>query len=86
MRDRHHGPDLFADFPLEAVMRRSYPQMSPARRQQILDECRLHGRMGAPRLPASVHIRGDELSESMLIRAIDEHDLGLAEREQEAPK
>ncbi len=64
-------------------MRRSYPQLSPARRQQILDECHFAGRMGAPRLPASVHVHGDELSESMLVRAIDIHALGLAEHEQE---
>lgn len=60
-------------------MRRSYPQMSPARTQRILDEARTAGSWGAPRLPASVHAVADELSDSMLVRALDEHAAGLAE-------
>lgn len=64
-------------------MRHTYQQMSPARRQQILDECRVAGRYGAPSLPASVHVHADELSESMLVKALDEHAIGAAERKKE---
>ena len=62
-------------------MRRFYQQMSPARRQQILDECRVYGRMGAPRLPASVHALGDELSDTMLTKALEAQEAGAAERQ-----
>jgi hypothetical protein len=61
-------------------MRRFIPQMSVQRRQQILDEAYAAGRMGATRLPDSIH--AEDPSESMLIQALDAHELGLAEREQ----
>ena len=61
-------------------MRHAYAQMSPARCQAILDECRVYGRMGAPRLPDSVHAHADELSDTLLTRALDEHAVGAAER------
>lgn len=63
------------------MMRRFIPQMSVARRQQILDEARAAGRMGAQRLPYSVH--ASDPSDSMLVRALDAHAKGLAEREVE---
>jgi len=58
-------------------------QMNPARRQQILDECELAGRMQLPRLPDSVHAMGDQLSDTLLLKMIDAHELGLAEGKQE---
>lgn len=61
-------------------MRHFYCQMSAARRQQILDECNLAGRLGALRLPANVHVFGDAISDTMLVKAIDAHEAGLAER------
>jgi hypothetical protein len=64
-------------------MRRFIPQMSVARRQQILDEARAAGRMGTQRLPYSVH--ASDPSDSMLVQALDAHAQGLAEREAETP-
>ena len=63
-------------------MRRFIPQMSAQRRQQILDEARAAGLLGAQRLPDSIH--AVDPSESMLVQALDAHAQGLAERESEA--
>lgn len=62
-------------------MRHFTPGMSAQRHQQILDECRAAGRLGSERLPASTHV--DDSSESMLVKALDAHAEGLAEREKE---
>ena len=61
-------------------MRRSYAQLSPARRQWITDESRLAGRMGVPHLPPSVHIQGDELSDTLLTKALDAHAVGAHDK------
>lgn len=62
-------------------MRHIYRQMSPQRRQSILDEARIAGRHGMECLPHVVH--ADDTSDSMIIAALDAHALGLAEREKE---
>lgn len=64
-------------------MRHAYAQMSPARRQQILDDCESAGRNGSQFLPSSVHVHGDELSDTLLLAALDAHEAGLAERQKE---
>lgn len=65
-------------------MRRSYAQLSPARRQQILDDCELAGRTSElPHLPDSVHALGDQLSDTLLLKAIEAHETGVAERKRE---
>lgn len=60
-------------------MRHYNPYMTVQLRQQILDECRAAGRLGSERLPASAHV--EDPSESMLVKALDAHAEGLAERE-----
>lgn len=65
-------------------MRRYVPQMSPQRRQLILDESRLAGKNGMPSLPLSVH--AFDPSNTGIRQALDEHELGLAERAQELGK
>lgn len=60
-------------------MRNSYPGMSVARHQRILDEAYTAGRFGAQHLPASVHAVADELSTSMFVKVLDVHAAGLAE-------
>jgi hypothetical protein len=65
-------------------MRRFVVQMSPARRQQILDEARIAGRLGMDRLPDVVHSL--DTSDSLILKALDAQSLGRAEREQERAK
>lgn len=59
-------------------MRHFYQQMSPQRRQSILDEARQNGRMGIERLPDRAHL--EEISDSLIIKALDANALGLLER------
>ena len=63
-------------------MRRFIAQMSPQRRQNIVDEARTAGRMGADRLPPIVH--SDDVSDSLILQALDAHALGLAEHAAES--
>lgn len=62
-------------------MRHFHPNMSAQRHQQILDESRAAGYLGSERLPASAHL--EDTSESILIKALDAHAAGLAQREKE---
>lgn len=62
-------------------MRHAYGHMSPARRQHILDDCELAGRISdLPHLPDSIHALGDELSDTLLLKALDAHAAGVAQR------
>lgn len=65
-------------------MRRFVPQMSPQSHQNIMDESRLAGQKGMNSLPLSVH--AFEPSDTVIRKALDEHELGLAERAQELAK
>lgn len=67
-------------------MRHCISQMSPARRQQILDESRAAGRLGALRLPTITHAEPDELSDTLLLAALTEFEAGAAERPEEDVK
>lgn len=62
-------------------MRHFYAQISPQRRQQILDEAYANGRLGIDRLPDSTHI-GDA-TDTLITKALDANALGLKEREKE---
>ena len=65
-------------------MRRFIAQMSPQRRQNILDEAYALGRLGSHRLPDSAHC--EELSDTAVMKALDANARGLSEFEQERAK
>lgn len=60
-------------------MRHYNPYMSVQLRQMIIDAAHNAGLLGAPTLPPIVH--SVDPSDSMIVQAIDAHELGLAERE-----
>lgn len=63
-------------------MRHVITQMSPARRQLILDEAYANGRMGVERLPPIVH--SEDTSDTLLVQALEMHAAGQADRAKES--
>jgi hypothetical protein len=68
---------------LETVMRRSYAQLSPARRQQILDESRAAGRMGSREVPLAALLAVPNPSDTFIGSLYQAHATGKAQRTQD---
>lgn len=62
-------------------MRHFVPQMSPARKQQCLDEAHAAGRAGAERVPdTALFPDGHAISDTGIFKLVDALEAGRAER------